>query len=135
MTVVWSAQIMVQIAETSRFPMVAAWDHLLPSRFTWLHPRYGTPTRSLAVVVTIALVFGAIAPSGAGAEEAFQLLNTSSYIFYGVNYLLMFSVPLLLGTRFSRRPDLKPPRLLRIGCAFGATITLMSIVFNLVPIV
>ena len=129
------AQCTVYIAETSRLPMVAAWDHLIPAWFTRLHPRYGTPTRSLAVIVLVAILFSLLASSGAGASEAFQLLVTSGFICYGFNYLLMFAVPLLLGTRLSLRPDLRPPVLLRAACACGASVTLLSIIFNLVPIV
>ena len=129
------AQSAVYIAETSRLPMVAAWDHLIPAWFTHLHPRYRTPTRSLAVISLAAVLFSFLASSGAGASEAFQLLVTSAFVCYGVNYLLMFAVPLLVGTRFSKRPDLKPGMLLRAACICGALVTLLSMIFNLVPIV
>jgi amino acid transporter len=129
------AQYTVYIAEMSRLPMVAAWDHLLPAGFTRLHPRYGTPTRSLAVIVLAAVVFSFLASAGAGANEAFQLLATSSFICYGVNYLLMFAVPLLVGTRLSLRPDLRPPLLVRAACICGASVTILSMIFNLIPIV
>jgi amino acid transporter len=134
-TIALIAQSAVYIAETSRLPMVAAWDHLLPESFTRLHPRYGTPTRSLTVIVLVAIAFSFLASSSAGAGEAFQLLMTSSFVCYGFNYLLMFAVPLLAGTRLSLRPDLKPPLPVRIACVCGASVTLLSIVFNLVPIV
>ena len=129
------AQAAVYIAETSRLPMVAAWDHLIPAWFTKLHPRYGTPTHSLVVIVLIAVAFSILASSGAGASEAFQLLVTSGFVCYGINYLLMFAVPLLVGTRLSLRPDLRPPALLRVACICGASVTALSIVFSLVPIV
>jgi len=129
------AQGAVYIAETSRLPMVAAWDHLIPAWFTRLHPRYGTPTRSMAVIVLAALFFSLLASSDAGSGEAFQLLVTSGFACYGVNYLLMFAVPLLVGTRLSLRPDLRPPALVRVACVCGGAVTLLSIVFNLVPIV
>jgi len=129
------AQDTVYIAETSRLPMVAAWDHLIPAWFTRLHPRYGTPTRSLAVIVVAALAFSLLASSDAGAGEAFQLLVTSSFACYGINYLLMFAVPLLAGTRLSLRRDLSPPLLVRAACVCGGAVTLLSMGFNLVPIV
>jgi hypothetical protein len=47
----------------------------------------------------------------------------------------MFAVPLLVGTRFSLRPDLKPTVFLRAACISGAVVTLLSMIFNLVPIV
>ena len=135
LTLAFIAQSAVYIAETSRLPMVAAWDHLLPAWFTRLHPRYGTPTRSLAVIVAIAVAFSLLASSGTGANEAFQLLATSSFVCYGINYLLMFAVPLLVGTRLSLRPELRPPVLVRAACVCGASVTVLSIIFNLVPIV
>jgi amino acid transporter len=129
------AQSAVYIAEISRLPMVAAWDHLLPPWFTRLHPRYGTPTRSLAVIVLTAVVMAVLASYGTGAAEAFQLLVTCAFLCYGVNYLLMFAVPLLLGTRFSLRPDIRAPLAVRLACLCGASVTLLAMVFNLVPIV
>jgi len=129
------AQAAVYIAESSRLPMVAAWDHLIPAWFTRLHPRYRTPTRSLAVISLTAVLFSVLASADAAANEAFQLLVTSAFVCYGVNYLLMFAVPLFVGTRFSMRPDLKPTMFLRAACACGALVTVLSMIFNLVPIV
>jgi amino acid transporter len=94
LTLALCAQAAVYIAEISRLPMVAAWDHLLPPWFTRLHPRYGTPTRSLAVIVLTAVLMALLASYDTGAAEAFQLLVTCGFVCYGVNYLLMFAVPL-----------------------------------------
>jgi amino acid transporter len=129
------AQAAVYIAEISRLPMVAAWDHLLPRWFTRLHPRYGTPIRSLAVIVLTAVLMAVLASYDTGAAEAFQLLVTCAFLCYGVNYLLMFAVPFLLGTRFSLRPDIRVPLAVRLACLCGASVTVLSMVFNLVPIV
>jgi amino acid transporter len=129
------AQAAVYIAEISRLPMVAAWDNLLPPWFTRLHPRFGTPTRSLAVIVLTAVLMALLASYDTGASEAFQLLVTCGFLCYGVNYLLMFGVPLLLGTRFSLRPDIRVPFAVRLACLCGASVTVLSMVFNLVPIV
>ncbi len=115
--------------------MVAAWDRLIPAWFTHLHPRYRTPTHSLVVIALVGVILSFLASFDTGASEAFQLLVTSGFICYGVNYLLMFAVPLLAGTRFSRRPDLKPGLLLRVECLAGASMTILSMIFNLVPIV
>ena len=135
LTLAMIAQAAVYIAETSRLPMVAAWDHLIPAWFTHLHPRYRTPTRSLSVIALAGVLFSFLASSDAGASEAFQLLVTSAFVCYGVNYLLMFAVPLLVGTRFSLRPDLRPSVWLRVACICGASVTALSMIFNLVPIV
>ena len=125
------AQYAVIIAEISRLPMVAAWDHLLPVWFTRLHPRYRTPTRSLTVIVALAVILCLLASAGTGAQEAFQLLVTSGNICYGINYLLLFAVPLVAGTRFGHKPSL----LLRCGCVSGIAVSLLQIIFGVVPVV
>ena len=135
LTVAQIAQAAVYIAELSRLPLVAAWDRLIPAWFTRLHPRHGTPTNSMAVIMVLALVFASLASAGAGTAEAFQLLVTSGFVCYGVNYLLMFAVPLLLGTRLSRRRDIRAPLAVRAACVCGAAVTLLAMVFNFVPIV
>ncbi len=118
-------------AETSRLPMVAGWDSVLPEWFTWLSPRFGTPVRSLLVIVGIAAVAAVMASAGTGRQEAFQLLNTSGQVMFGLYYCAMFSVPLFTGSRFGPRP----PWWL-IACAIsGLTITVVQCVLALVPIV
>ena len=125
----------VVVAEASRLPMVAAWDHLFPAWFTRLHPRFGTPTRSLIVIVLLAVVFSFLASAGTGTQEAFQLLTTANVLCYGVYYLLMFAVPLVVGARSGVPSDHRPSVVLRIACLSGMAITLLSMAFNLVPIV
>jgi amino acid transporter len=125
------AQYAIIVAETARLPMVAAWDHLLPAWFTRLHPRYRTPTRSLAVIVVLAVLLCFLATAGSGNQEAFQVLVTCGNVGYAINYLLMFSVPLVAGMRFGPRPGL----LLRAACVAGMLVTLVSIVFALIPVV
>jgi amino acid transporter len=125
------AQFAIIVAETARLPMVAAWDHLLPAWFTRLHPRYRTPTRSLAVIVMLAVLLCILASAGSGNQEAFQVLVTCGNVCYAINYLLMFSVPLVAGTRFGPRPGL----LLRAACVAGMLVTVLSIVFALIPVV
>ena len=129
------AQAAVYIAEASRLPMVEAWDNIIPPWFTRLHPRYGTPTRSLCVIVLAAVVLSVLASFGAGSAEAFQLLVASGFVCYGINYLMMFAVPLLANTRFCRCSELKPSVLVRAACACGAAATALSMTFNLIPII
>ena len=125
------AQFSVIIAETARLPLVAAWDHLLPQWFTELHPRYRTPIRALVVITTLAVLLGLFASFNAGSQEAFQVLATAGNFWYGINYLLMFAVPLAAGARFGNRPGI----LLRAACIAGGTVTILSMVFALAPIV
>ena len=124
------AQYAVIVAETSRLPLVAAWDHLLPAWFTRLHPRYRTPTRSLGVIVALAVSTSLLASIGAGAQEAFQVIVTSGNLCYCVNYLLMFAVPFAAGARFGPIAGIG----VRVGCVCGASVTLLTIYFSLMPI-
>ena len=119
------------IAETSRQPMVAGWDSVLPAWFTKLNPRFGTPVRSLAVIVLIAGVFSVLASAGAGRQEAFQVLNTSGQLMFGLYYCAMFAVPLLVGSRFGDRPGFW----LKASAISGLTITVVQTVLATVPIV
>jgi amino acid transporter len=125
------AQFAVIVAETSRLPMVAAWDHLIPAWFTRLHPKYRTPTRSLAVIVALAVLMCFLASAGTSAQEAFQLIAVTGNIGYAIYYLLMFAVPLVTGSRFGRPPGI----ILKLACCSGIFITLLSVVFSLVPVV
>ena len=47
------AQASVNFTATSRLPMVAGWDRLMPQWFTKLHPRYQTPRNSILLVGAI----------------------------------------------------------------------------------
>jgi amino acid transporter len=129
------AQYAVIVAETSRLPMVAAWDHLIPPVFTRLHPHFRTPTVSLALIVGVAFAFSVLASLGAESGEAFQIMATGANIGYGVCYVLMFAVPLVAGTRLSPRPDLRPGVFLRSACIVAILVTLGAIVFALIPVV
>ncbi|MBV9696986.1 MAG: APC family permease, partial [Gammaproteobacteria bacterium] len=125
------AQYAVIVAETARLPLVAAWDRLLPAAFMRLHPRYRTPTRSLTVIVGLALAVALLSSADAGAQEAFQVIVTSANVCYCINYLFMFAVPLAAGRRFAATPS----ALLRAGCVCGAAVTLLAVVFSFVPVV
>jgi amino acid transporter len=125
------AQFAVIVAETSRLPLVAGWDGILPAWFTRLDPRWKTPTRSLLVIVLLCLGMCFIATAGTGAQEAFQLLTNAGNLSYGIYYLLMFAIPLAVGDRFGKRAGFW----LKAGAVSGLVVTLLSMGFNLVPIV
>jgi len=125
------AQYSVLVAETSRLPMVAGWDRLLPAWFTRLDPRWKTPTRSLAVIVLLAIVLGLLSIYGTGAQEAFQVVTSVGNIGYGIYYLLMFAIPLLAGDRFGVRAGFW----LKAAALSGLAMTMLAMAFNLLPIV
>jgi amino acid transporter len=125
------AQYAVIVAETSRLPMVAGWDRMIPQWFTRLDPRWRTPTRSIAVIVLAAIVLGLLATYGSSAQEAFQAINSVGNVGYGIYYLMMFLISLVVGDRFGVRAG----GWLKLGAVSGLLMTGLSMFFNVVPIV
>lgn len=119
------------MAETSRLPMVAGWDSILPAWFMKLHPRYRTPVRSLCVIVGVAAVASLLASLDTGRQEAFQLIQNSANISFGLYYCSMFAVPLFVGSRFGRRPGFW----LLLCAILGLAVTVSQLVLATVPIV
>jgi amino acid transporter len=119
------------MAETSRLPMVAGWDEILPGWFTKLHPKYKTPVRSLVVIVGLSAVASVLASVGAGREEAFQVLQNSNQIMFGIYYCAMFGVPLAMAFRPGERPGVW----ILVSAVLGLGVTVASTVLTTVPIV
>src|SRR5258708_34949390 len=95
MTVRTIASTSVHVTGSSRLPMVAGWDCLLPAWFSRLHPRYKTPINSIIFVGTLTLVIAVASQIGAGIQEAFQLVDNAVNVFYGIVYFMMFVIPVL----------------------------------------
>lgn len=125
------AQYAVIVAETSRLPMVAGWDGMIPAWFTRLDPRWKTPTRSIAVIVALAIGMGLLATFGTGAQEAFQVINSVGNVSYGIYYLMMFAIPLMVGDRFGVRAGFW----LKVASVSGLVVTAMAMCFLVMPIV
>ena len=125
------AQYALIIAETSRLPLVAGWDGILPAWFTRLSPRFGTPVRSILVIIVLGLISGLLASSGAGKQEAFQLLTTSANILYAVYYGMMLLIPIVVGSRFGTGAG----AWLKIAAGAAFLVTLLATAMNLFPIV
>ena len=121
------AQSSINFAVNSRLPMVAGWDHLLPDWFTRLHPTRRTPINSTLFVAALTLVLAFACIAGAGRQEAFQLLQNASGIFYGLTYLAMFAIP-ILGYAAPSLP-------LRLAAASGFAMTLLCVVLSVFPII
>jgi APA family basic amino acid/polyamine antiporter len=131
LAIAFVAQCVIMVAETSRLPMVAGWDGIVPEWFTRLDVRWRTPTRSIAVIVLLAIGMGVLAIYGTGAQEAFQLLTSAGNCFYGIYYLMMFAIPLVVGDRFGVRAG----QWLKLAAVSGIAVTLLALGFNLMPIV
>jgi amino acid transporter len=116
---------------STRMPMVAGWDNLLPAWFTKLHPRFRTPINSILTIGIVAMAFGAAGTIGVGQQEAFQLLDNAAGIFYGLTYLIMFAIPLIGLRNATPRPSLA----LRVAAFSGFVVTLLFVVLSILPII
>jgi amino acid transporter len=125
------AQYALIVAETSRLPMVAGWDGILPEWFTRLNERFGTPVRSIVVIVILAFIACVLATYGASAQEAFQLINTSDSFMYDIYFGMMFLIPLCTGNRFGKRAGLT----LKLAALSGFCVTVVGAAFTLFPII
>lgn len=121
----------ITLTATSRMPMVAGWDDLLPRWFAVVHARYRTPVNSILFVGLVALAFGAAGIAGVGEQEAFQLLENAAGIFYGLTYLVMFAIPLVGLRGMEPRPSVG----LRLAAASGFVVTLLYVILSIVPII
>ena len=130
MTVRTIASTSVHVTGSSRLPMVAGWDNLLPTWFSRLHPRYKTPVNSIIFVGTLTLVIAIASQVGAGIQEAFQLVDNAANVFYGIVYFTMFALPLFgaVGVR-------SKSGWLRLAAFCGAAVSLCAIFFTVYPII
>src|SRR5881396_2206297 len=131
MTVRTISSTSVHFTGTSRLPMVAGWDRLLPVWFTRLHPKYKTPINSVFFVGIITLVIAISSQIGAGIQEAFQLVDNAANVFYGVVYLLLFAIPIFGTSSVSSGA----PVWLRVASACGCGVSLLAIFFTVYPII
>jgi amino acid transporter len=116
---------------TSRMPMVAGWDRLIPAWFSKLHPRFRTPVNSVLFIGACALVFAIAGTTNVGEQEAFQLLESASSILYGLTYLVLFAVPIIGLARTRQRA----PVWIRVAAVVGFATTVLFVVLSVLPIV
>jgi glutamate:GABA antiporter len=133
----WSAVLLVAalLAQNSlgfstmiRLPMVAGWDHLLPSWFSRLDPRYRTPVGSVLFAGVVGIGFSILANVGTGNQEAFQLLDNTGGILYALAYLVMFAIPLVARGE-------KASWSVRSAALSGFLMTLLYVVLSVFPII
>jgi len=121
----------IHFTGSSRLPMVAGWDHLLPVWFARLHSRYKTPVNSIMFVGAITLVIAISSQIGAGLQEAFQLVDNAANVFYGIVYAVMFAIPIVGATAIRAGAR----AWLRVAAACGLMVSLLAIFFTIYPIV
>jgi amino acid transporter len=120
------AQASLNFSATARLPMVAGWDRLLPRWFAKLHPTHRTPVNSILFVGAATLTCSLVGMTGVARQEAYQLFNNASGIFYAIPYLAMFTLPFLLKDVSSG---------VRIASASGFLMTLLYVMLSIFPIV
>jgi amino acid transporter len=125
------AQASVNFAGSTRLPMVAGWDSLLPPWFTRLSERYKTPVNSILFVGAATFVLSTLGLIGVGKQEAFQLLWNSAGMFYALTYVAMFAVP-LFGLRGAAAP---PPWWVRACAVSGLLMTSLYLSLSALPII
>jgi amino acid transporter len=116
---------------SSRLPMVAGWDHLLPNWFTRLHPRYKTPINSILFIAVVTLAASVAALIGVNPEEAFSLVQIWAFTLYGLAYLVMFAIPL----RANPARGIQPRWWLRVAACSGFTVTLLFVGLSVFPVI
>jgi len=131
MTVRSISSMSIHFTGSSRLPMVAGWDHLLPAWFSRLHTRYKTPINSIVFVGAITLVIGISSQIGAGMQEAFQLVDNAANVFYGIVYAVMFAIPIAGAAAIRTRARLW----LRLAAICGFVVSLLAIFFTIYPII
>jgi amino acid transporter len=121
----------IHFTGSSRLPMVAGWDQLLPVWFSRLHPRYKTPINSIMFVGAITLVIAVSSQIGAGLQEAFQLVDNAANVFYGIVYAVMFAIPIAGAAAVRTGARIW----LRLAAGAGLVVSLLAIFFTIYPII
>src|SRR5438309_5663523 len=116
---------------STRLPMVAGWDHLLPEWFSRLHPRYKTPINSVLFLGAATLFVALVALIGVGPQESYELLLTWSFTFYGIAYIALFAIPIFSPNSRGLRPRLW----VRVAAASGLLVTLLFVALSIFPII
>jgi len=121
-------QALLSFNGSARLPLVAGWDHLLPSVFTRLHPKYKTPVGSILMIGATVLVISFLTSLDTGNQEGYQILQSANGVAYGIAYLVMFAIPLIA-------PGEKPSWPLRAAALSGFGMTLLYVVLSIFPII
>lgn len=121
----------VYFSASTRLPMVAGWDHLLPGWFTRLHSRYKTPVNSVLFLGAVTLAGSAAALIGVGSQESYELLLTWAFTFYAIAYLALFAIPFLS----PKDRGLRPRLWLRLAAVSGFLMTLLYVALSIFPII
>jgi amino acid transporter len=125
------ANICVTYAGSIRLPMVAAWLGQAPGWLGTLSRRFASPVHAAVLVAALVAGITVATQFGAHSQEAFQIVENLSTIFYGITYVALFAIP-LFGQRALRD---RIPVSIRLASVSGLVVTVLSLAFALVPIV
>jgi amino acid transporter len=121
----------LSFSASSRLPMVAGWEGMLPQWFARLHPKYKTPVNSIFFIACVTLGAGMAALIGVNSEEAFSLLQIWAFTLYGLTYLVMFAIAVL----GNRQRGIQPRPWLRLAAGAGFAVTLTFVVLSIFPVI
>lgn len=116
---------------TTRLPMTAGWDHLVPSWFTRLHPQRRTPVNAILCTAGLIFLLIVLANVDVHAQEAYQVLTNASLTHYELAYVAMFAIP-LAGSMPLRR---SLPPALKWTSAVGLLASVFSLLISAYPFV
>jgi amino acid transporter len=114
-----AGQLDTWIAGNTRLPYAVGLDRYLPTAFSRLHPRWGTPTVSLAVQVVAATLFLLMAQLGESVRAAYQIMVDMTVIVTFVPFLYIFGA----GFRFAGK----------IAAVSGLGVTVLAIALAAMP--
>jgi amino acid transporter len=113
----------------TRLPMTAGWDHLLPSWFNAIHPRWKTPVNSILFVAVLVVALVILSTADVHEQEAMQLLQNATTAHYAITYVILFAIPLFAHRRFSL------PLWLRLASVGGLVSSLIAIFIAVYPVI
>jgi amino acid transporter len=129
MTVNSYAGAVAMVGLASRFPMVIAWDRLLPQWWCRLHSKYRTPVKSIGVVSAACIAVQFVSSGGAGGQEMIQIGMGAGIAGLCMMYMMLFGTVL-----FARKGSpLRPGPFLRLAALSGFVVSLASLPFQVVP--
>lgn len=114
-----AGQLDTWIAGNTRLPYAIGLDRYLPSAFSRLHPRWGTPYVSLLAQAVAATLFLLMAQLGETVKAAYQIMVDMTVIVTFIPFLYIFGA----GFRFANR----------IAAVSGLAVTCIAILLSTLP--
>ncbi len=128
--IAFAAAMVITTGVTSRLPMVAGWDGLLPKWWSELHPKFRTPSKAVAAVAGSMLLLGGLSLLGADNQEAVQVGASVGIGSICIMYMLLFAV-VLFGFR---ERTWRPRGAVKLGALAAFSVAFISLVFQIIPL-